>query len=100
MGDGRSDFTLKTQSYHFKYGNQDFVLLNVPSIESDEEKVIEQISDATQKAHAVFISQKVAILRKKEKRIKKGQLKKFKNNLIRKQRYRQFLTNRLTAQEP
>ncbi len=54
IGDGRSDFTLKTQSYSFQYNHQTFVLLDVPGIEGDEKKVIDQISDATQKAHAIF----------------------------------------------
>lgn len=54
IGDGRSDFTLKTQSYSFQYNHQNFTLLDVPGIEGDEKKVIEQISNATQKAHAIF----------------------------------------------
>ncbi len=54
IGDGRSDFTKKTKSYTFKHNNQSFVLLDVPGIEGDEKKVIQQISNATQKAHAIF----------------------------------------------
>ncbi len=54
IGDGRSDFTLKTQSYPFQYNNQTFTLLDVPGIEGDEKKVKQQISNATQKAHAIF----------------------------------------------
>lgn len=54
MGDGRSDFTLETESYTLKHNNQSFVLLDVPWIEGDEKKVKQQISNATQKAHAIF----------------------------------------------
>ncbi len=54
IGDGRSDFTLKTRSYSFQYNHQNFTLLDVPGIEGDEKKVIQQISNATQKAHAIF----------------------------------------------
>ncbi len=54
IGDGRSDFTLETKSYTLKHNNQSFVLLDVPGIEGDEKKVKQQISDATQKAHAIF----------------------------------------------
>ncbi|WP_242664981.1 AAA family ATPase [Helicobacter pylori] len=99
IGDGRSDFTTETKSYTLKHGNKTFTLLDVPGIEGDEKKVIKQISNATQKAHAIFMLPKSPSLRKKEKRKKKGRLKKSKNNLIRKQRYGRFLTNRLTTQE-
>lgn len=98
IGDGRSDFTLKTRSYSFQYNHQNFILLDVPGIEGSEKKVIDQISNATQKAHAIFYVTKTPI-RKKEKRGKKGRLKKSKNNLIRKQRYGRFTTNRLTTRE-
>ncbi|GAA7524011.1 hypothetical protein MMM112_12010 [Helicobacter pylori] len=54
IGDGRSDNTLETKSYTFKHGDQNFVLLDAPGIEGNEEKVMEQISNATQKAHAIF----------------------------------------------
>ncbi|MFB1284760.1 GTPase [Helicobacter pylori] len=54
IGDGRSDFTLKTRSYPFQYNHQNFILLDVPGIEGSEKKVIDQISNATQKAHAIF----------------------------------------------
>ncbi len=54
IGDGRSDFTLKTRSYSFQYNHQNFILLDVPGIEGNEKKVIDQISNATQKAHAIF----------------------------------------------
>ncbi|GAA8577617.1 hypothetical protein HpBT292_09400 [Helicobacter pylori] len=100
IGDGRSDFTLETKSYTLKHNNQSFVLLDVPGIEGDEKKVKQQISDATRKAHAIFMLQKHPLLRKKEKRGKKGRLKRFKTNLIRKQRYIPYSISQLIAQEP
>ncbi|GAA8842255.1 hypothetical protein BTM161_13360 [Helicobacter pylori] len=39
IGDGRSDSTLKTESYTLKHNNQSFVLLDVPGIEGDEKKL-------------------------------------------------------------
>lgn len=38
IGDGRSDFTLKTRSYPFQYNHQNFTLLDVPGIEGNEKK--------------------------------------------------------------
>ncbi len=38
IGDGRSDFTLKTKSYTLKHGNKTFTLLDVPGIEGREKK--------------------------------------------------------------
>ncbi|WP_256947867.1 GTPase [Helicobacter pylori] len=87
IGDGRSDSTLETKSYTLKHNNQSFVLLDVPGIEGDEKKVKQQISDATKKAHAIFMLQKHPLLRKKEKREKRELLKRSKSNLIHKQRY-------------
>ncbi|GAA7986414.1 hypothetical protein HpCS16_10470 [Helicobacter pylori] len=78
IGDGRSDFTLETKSYTLKHNNQSFVLLDVPGIESDEKKVKQQISNATKKAHAIFMLQKHPLLRKKEKREKRERLKRSK----------------------
>ncbi|GAA9939865.1 hypothetical protein VN0880_09060 [Helicobacter pylori] len=100
IGDGRSDSTLETESYTLKHNNQSFVLLDVPGIEGDEKKVKQQISDATKKAHAIFMLQKHPLLRKKEKREKRGRLKRSKSNLIRKQRYIPYSISQLTAQEP
>ncbi len=54
IGDGRSDFTLEIKSHTLKHNNKTFTLLDVPGIEGDEKKVIQQISNATQKAHAIF----------------------------------------------
>ncbi|GAA7421195.1 hypothetical protein ID0987_06870 [Helicobacter pylori] len=81
IGDGRSDFTLETKSYTFKHGNQNFVLLDVPGIEGDEKKVIKKISDATQKAHAVFyVTKKPTPLQKGEKG-KEGTIEKIQKQL-------------------
>ncbi len=99
IGDGRSDFTLKIRSYPFQYNHQNFILLDVPGIEGSEQKVVSQISNATKKPMLFFMLPKRLILRKKEKKGKGGRLKKSKNNLIRKQRYGRFTTNRLTTQE-
>ncbi len=72
IGDGRSDSTLETKSYTLKYNNQNFVLLDVPGIEGDEKKVKQQISNATKKPMLFFMLQKHPLLRKKEKREKRG----------------------------
>ncbi len=100
IGDGRSDFTLKTQSYSFQYNHQTFTLLDVPGIEGREQKVIDQILTQRKKPMLFFMLPKRLILRKKEKKGKGGRLKKSKDSLIRKQRYGRFTTNRLLAQEP
>ncbi len=100
IGDGRSDFTLETKSYTLKYNNQSFVLLDVPGIEGDEKKVKQEISDATKKPMLFFMLQKHPLLRKREKRKKKGRLKRSKSNSIRKQRYIPYTISRSTAQEP
>ncbi|GAA7677537.1 hypothetical protein HpBhutan61_07020 [Helicobacter pylori] len=84
IGDGRSDFTLETKSYTLKHNNQSFVLLDVPGIEGDEKKVIDEISDATKKPMLFFILQKHPLLRKKEKKEKRERLKRSKSNSIRK----------------
>ncbi|GAA8190533.1 hypothetical protein HpBT143_09570 [Helicobacter pylori] len=84
IGDGRSDFTLETKSYTLKHNNQSFVLLDIPGIEGDEKKVIDEISDATKKPMLFFILQKHPLLRKKEKKEKRERLKRSKSNSIRK----------------
>ncbi len=81
IGDGRSDFTLKTQSYSFQYNHQTFVLLDVPGIEGDEKKVIDQISDATQKAHAIFYVTKAPKPPQKGEEDKKGTIEKIQRQL-------------------
>ncbi len=81
IGDGRSDFTLKTQSYSFQYNHQTFVLLDVPGIEGDEKKVIDQISDATQKAHAIFYVTKAPKPPQKGEERKEGTIEKIQKQL-------------------
>ncbi len=81
IGDGRSDFTLKTQSYSFQYNHQNFVLLDVPGIEGSEQKVIDQISNATQKAHAIFYVTKKPTPPQKGEERKEGTIEKIQKQL-------------------
>ncbi|GAA7230063.1 hypothetical protein ID0463_05100 [Helicobacter pylori] len=81
IGDGRSDFTLETKSYTLKHNNQSFVLLDVPGIEGSEEKVIDQISDATKKAHAIFYVTKTPTSPQKEEEGKEGTIEKIQSQL-------------------
>ncbi|GAA8428602.1 hypothetical protein Hpkin79_10830 [Helicobacter pylori] len=81
IGDGRSDFTLETQSYPFQYNHQNFVLLDVPGIEGDEQKVIDQISNATQKAHAIFYVTKTPNPPQKGEEGKRGTIEKIQKQL-------------------
>lgn len=76
IGDGRSDFTLKTRSYSFQYNHQNFTLLDVPGIEGNEKKVIDQISNATQKAHAIFYVTKTPNPPQKGEEGKRGTIEK------------------------
>ncbi len=81
IGDGRSDFTLKTRSYSFQYNHQNFILLDVPGIEGDEKKVIQQISNATQKAHAIFYVTKKPTPPQKGEEAKEGTIEKIQKQL-------------------
>ncbi len=81
IGDWRSDFTLKTRSYSFQYNHQNFILLDVPGIEGDEKKVIEQISNATQKAHAIFYVTKTPNPPQKGEEGKRGTIEKIQKQL-------------------
>ncbi len=81
IGDGRSDFTLKTQSYSFQYNHQNFILLDVPGIEDNEKKVIDQISNATQKAHAIFYVTKTPNPPQKGEENKEGMIEKIQRQL-------------------
>lgn len=81
IGDGRSDFTLKTQSYSFQYNHQNFTLLDVPGIEGSEQKVIDQISNATQKAHAIFYVTKTPNPPQKGEEGKRGTIEKIQRQL-------------------
>ncbi len=81
IGDGRSDFTLKTRSYTLKHNNQSFVLLDVPGIEGDEKKVKQQISNATKKAHAIFYITKTPAPPQKGEERKEGTIEKIQRQL-------------------
>ncbi|EJC07740.1 hypothetical protein HPHPP15B_1340 [Helicobacter pylori Hp P-15b] len=81
MGDWRSDFTLETRSYTLKYNNKTFTLLDVPGIEGDEKKVIQQISNATQKAHAIFYVTKKPTPPQKGEEGKEGTIEKIQKQL-------------------
>ncbi|WP_187894526.1 GTPase [Helicobacter pylori] len=81
IGDGRSDFTLKARSYSFQYNNQNFILLDVPGIEGNEKKVIDQISNATQKAHAIFYVTKTPNPPQKGEEGKRGTIEKIQKQL-------------------
>ncbi len=81
IGDGRSDFTLKTRSYSFQYNHQNFILLDVPGIEGREQKVIDQISNATQKAHAIFYVTKTPTPPQKGEERKEGTIEKIQKQL-------------------
>ncbi len=81
IGDGRSDFTLETKSYTLKHNNQSFVLLDVPGIEGDEKKVKQQISNATQKAHAIFYVTKTPNPPQKGEEGKRGTIEKIQRQL-------------------
>lgn len=54
IGDGRADFTQKSQTYHFDSNGVKFDILDVPGIEGKENAVIDEILKATKKAHCVF----------------------------------------------
>ncbi len=81
MGDGRSDFTLETRSYTLKHGNKTFTLLDVLGIEGSEQKVIDQISNATQKAHAIFYVTKKPTPPQKGEERKEGTIEKIQKQL-------------------
>ncbi|NHB14340.1 dGTPase [Helicobacter pylori] len=81
IGDGRSDFTTETKSYTLKHNNKTFTLLDVPGIEGDEQKVIDQISNATQKAHAIFYVTKTPNPPQKGEEGKEGTIEKIQKQL-------------------
>ncbi|MDN8617280.1 hypothetical protein [Variovorax ginsengisoli] len=81
IGDGRSDFTLASQSYAFEVSGQKFALIDVPGIEGTEDRVSEAIYDSVKKSHAVFyITPKAAPPNKGEGKVK-GTLEKIKEHL-------------------
>ncbi|MEB0188084.1 hypothetical protein QN410_25840 [Pseudomonas sp. Bout1] len=81
IGNGSSDFTLDTQGYEFRAGDQQFVLLDVPGIEGKEAKVIDSIWSAVRKAHAVFYVTGKAAAPQKGEGTNKGTLEKIKEHL-------------------
>ncbi|GAA7823674.1 hypothetical protein HpCOL2_02500 [Helicobacter pylori] len=81
IGDGRSDFTTETKSYTLKHNNKTFTLLDVPGIEGDEKKVIQQISNAIQKAHAIFYVTKTPNPPQKGEEGKEGTIEKIQRQL-------------------
>nr|WP_252183143.1 GTPase [Helicobacter pylori] len=81
IGDGRSDFTTETKSYTLKHNNKTFTLLDVPGIEGDEKEVIQQISNATQKAHAIFYVTKKPTSPQKGEERKEGTIEKIQKQL-------------------
>ncbi len=81
IGDGRSDFTTKTKSYTLKHNNKTFTLLDVPGIEGDEKKVKQEISNATQKAHAIFYVTKKPTPPQKGEEKKEGTIEKIQKQL-------------------
>lgn len=81
IGDGRSDFTKKSTGYNFIHNNQEFVFLDVPGIEGYETIVIDEISQAVKKAHAVFYVTSSSAPPQKGDENKKGTLEKIKEHL-------------------
>ena len=81
IGDGRSDFTKESAVYNFVHNNQEFVFLDVPGIEGDETIVIEEISQAVKKAHAVFYVTSSVTPPQKGDENKQGTLEKIKEHL-------------------
>ncbi|WP_339690283.1 hypothetical protein [uncultured Pseudoalteromonas sp.] len=81
IGDGRSDFTLDSQSYLMQGDESHFTVLDVPGIEGKEEKVGESIWSAVHKAHAVFyVTSKAAAPQTGDDK-NKGTLEKIKEHL-------------------
>lgn len=81
IGDGRSDYTLDSQSYLMQGDESKFTVLDVPGIEGKEEKVGESIWSAVHKAHAVFyVTSKAAAPQTGDDK-NKGTLEKIKEHL-------------------
>ncbi|OGQ56302.1 MAG: hypothetical protein A3J24_08585, partial [Deltaproteobacteria bacterium RIFCSPLOWO2_02_FULL_53_8] len=81
IGNGRPDFTVNTQKYHFNANAEPFVLLDVPGIEGSEEKVKDEIWDAVRKAHAVFYITGKAVAPQQGSEEQPGILQKIKQHL-------------------
>jgi len=81
IGDGRSDFTKKSTVYNFEHNEQEFAFLDVPGIEGHETIMIDEISAAVKKAHAVFYVTSSSTPPQKGDKNKKGTLEKIKEHL-------------------
>lgn len=81
IGDGRADFTRKTQRYDMKLNGQPFALLDVPGIEGNEGLVVSQIEKAVQTAHAVLYVTNQAAPPQTGDAQRKGTLEKIKEHL-------------------
>ncbi|WP_129139583.1 AAA family ATPase [Modicisalibacter coralii] len=82
IGDGRSDFTRRTQRFDFSVAGQEFTLLDVPGIEGTERLIAEEIEKALQAAHAVFyVTNQPAPPQTGDQERRKGTLEKIKMHL-------------------
>lgn len=81
IGTGLSDFTMDATLYPFKVNQQQFALLDVPGIEGKESKVLGQIQQAVEKAHAVFYVTSKATAPQKGDEHNPGTLEKIKSHL-------------------
>lgn len=81
IGTGVSDFTMETTLYPFEFNQQRFALLDVPGIEGKESKVLAQIQQAVEKAHAVFYVTSKAAAPQKGDENNPGTLEKIKSHL-------------------
>lgn len=81
IGDGRPDFTQKTQHYHLELDGQKFALLDVPGIEGKEGLVLKEIERAVQTAHAVFYVTNQAAPPQTGDEVRLGTLQKIKQHL-------------------
>jgi len=57
VGNGQSDWTKFTTDYEMSIHNQPFTLIDVPGIEGEESKYLEQIRMALNRAHVIFYVQ-------------------------------------------
>ncbi|RDK84012.1 UNVERIFIED_ORG: hypothetical protein DFO82_1515 [Idiomarina abyssalis] len=81
IGDGRSDYTQRTQRYDFAVDGHQFAILDVPGIEGKEGQVVREIEKAVQTAHAVFyVTNKPAPPQTGDNQ-RKGTLEKIKQHL-------------------
>ncbi|TXE88135.1 hypothetical protein FPD38_04680 [Campylobacter volucris] len=81
IGDGRSDFTKNLSAYSLTYNQECITLLDVPGIEGNEKIVIDEISKATKKAHAVFYIKREPTPPQKGSTSNKGTIEKIQEHL-------------------